>query len=87
MATIRMVETFITRRRTVGRASGTDENKAFIDVCSEAFETGSPLNATRHILEFETPSDGEFRSAMQSVSSVNDDKINFSQHDGVPNTV
>lgn len=77
MATIRMVETFITRRRIVGKASGTDENKAFSKVCSEAFLSSDPLEATERILSADTPSDSEFRSAMANESFANSDKTKY----------
>ncbi|MDQ2052904.1 DUF262 domain-containing protein [Natronolimnohabitans sp. A-GB9] len=77
MATIRMIETFITRRRIVGKASGTDENKAFSKACSEAFLSSNPLEATKRILSAETPSDSEFRSAMANESFANSDKTKY----------
>lgn len=62
LSLLRMLEVFMVRWRVAGYQTGSNLDKIFSDLCSDAFDDSDPLKTIRLRLEEEAPSDDEFRS-------------------------
>lgn len=64
LSLLRMLEVFMVRWRVAGYQTGSNLDKVFSDLCSDAFNDNDPLKTIRLRLEEEAPSDDEFRSQL-----------------------